>query len=300
MLKCQTCGQWMGHVVCLQGRPKECLLCAGVAEKLAGETQASLPTSQPHTPTPGSQPHTPTPGSQPHTPTTGSQPHTPTTGSQPHTPTPILQCRFSTSGSKTQSSSPQSQPHTLRLRPRPHSHTSSTHWSQSCTVACEAKKCKGVRVKLLKPRVVVRRMTLQEISSATRVIAAEVTGSCNDTVVNSVKESFSYKDAVVETPSCSDVGVNVTRGTTSCNYDEGTRDISSATRVNVLTADIPTVVTKVSEPRVTVSYPTQSYACDGCTVTSWSGRGQERHVVEWIVHQDVDNEFKFLFSRVHT
>ncbi len=30
MLKCQTCGQWMGHIQCLQGRPKECSVCASV------------------------------------------------------------------------------------------------------------------------------------------------------------------------------------------------------------------------------------------------------------------------------
>ena len=137
-------------------------------------------------------------------------------------------------------------------------------------------------------------MTLQEISSATRVIAAEVPHSFNYTEVSSVKESFGYRDAgvnvAVETPSCSDAGVNVANGTTSCSSD-----------VSSLTApDLPTVVTKLSEPIVPVNSPTQSYACDDCTVTSWSGRGQERHVVEWIVHQDVDNEFKFLFSRVYS
>ncbi len=46
MLKCQTCGQWMGHIQCLQGRPKECSVCASVPAK---RTETNDPcTTQPN------------------------------------------------------------------------------------------------------------------------------------------------------------------------------------------------------------------------------------------------------------
>lgn len=49
MRKCITCGQWIGHVHCLVGRPTECSICANVGRKLNTKENCQPTTLTHHT-----------------------------------------------------------------------------------------------------------------------------------------------------------------------------------------------------------------------------------------------------------